>query len=163
MLERTPLPRWVHPRVWLISIPMSLLSVERRQRLPKLPIGHWRFLGIPLLLGGVALWLWARAVLAIQGDGSPDPDNPPRLPAEEGPYRYTRNPMMIAGLLLLSGVSLIWRSLLLLCYVAGLAAAMHVYIVRVEEPELLERFGESYRDYRRRVPRWLPLRLRRRV
>jgi protein-S-isoprenylcysteine O-methyltransferase Ste14 len=31
-----------------------------------------------------------------------------------------------------------------------------IYIPRVEEPGLLARFGASYREYSRHVPRWIP-------
>jgi protein-S-isoprenylcysteine O-methyltransferase Ste14 len=37
-----------------------------------------------------------------------------------------------------------------------LTAFAHWSVVRVEEPELRERFGATYEDYCRRVPRWIP-------
>lgn len=151
------------PLITVIFIPISLLLLARRQRLPKLPIGRWRFLGIPLVAAGIGLHLWSDRLLRTRGQGTPDPANPPRLLVEEGPYQYSRNPIWIGRFLLLVGVGLFLRSLLLLLYVIGLVARMHTHIVRVEEPQLLERFGGAYRDYMRSVPRWLPLRLKRRV
>ena len=150
--------RFRGPVVWLIYIPMPLLSLERLLRLPKLPIGGWRVLGIPLVAAGIGLQWWSDRLLRTRGQGTPDPRNPPRFFVEIGPYQYSRNPMWIGRLLLLVGVGLLLRSLLLLPYVVALAVMQHVRIVRAEEPELLERFGEAYSDYRRRVPRWLPLR-----
>ncbi len=35
-------------------------------------------------------------------------------------------------------------------------AAGHFAVVRIEEPELRERFGASYESYCQRVPRWVP-------
>ena len=32
----------------------------------------------------------------------------------------------------------------------------HLQVVRVEEPLLEERFGQTYREYKERVPRWIP-------
>jgi protein-S-isoprenylcysteine O-methyltransferase Ste14 len=156
MLDRIPCPRRLNPRLWLISTPLSILSLERRAHLPKLPAGRWRFLGLPLLAAGIGLWGWSVRTLMTKGDGTPDPDNPPRLLVEDGPYRYSRNPIMLAGLTALFGVALFRRSLLLLLYVLGLAAAIQRYLVRVEEPELGERFGAPYGEYAKRVPRWLP-------
>ncbi|MFQ6019416.1 MAG: methyltransferase family protein [Dehalococcoidia bacterium] len=156
MHNRIPSPRRLNPRVWLISTPLSILSLERRARLPKLPTGRWRFLGLPLLVASVGLWGWSARTLMTKGAGTPDPDNPPLLLVEDGPYQYTRNPMMLAALTALFGTAVLQRSLLLLLYLLGLAAIIQRYLVRVEEPELKERFGVPYREYTRRVPRWLP-------
>lgn len=82
-----------------------------------------------------------------------------RTPVTDGPFRYVRNPIYLAGITLLLGVGLLyfpWRAvdlglpLLLLVY-------FHVAVVRVEEPELLRRFGSKYKEYCERVPRWLPV------
>ena len=64
--------------------------------------------------------------------------------------------MAAGGFLTLLGVGLLTRSPLLLLYAAAFAPVLQLYHVRTEEPELVERFGEAYLDYRRRVPRWLP-------
>jgi protein-S-isoprenylcysteine O-methyltransferase Ste14 len=36
--------------------------------------------------------------------------------------------------------------------------ALHTFTVLLEEPQLERRFGETYREYRRRTPRWIPRR-----
>jgi hypothetical protein len=43
---------------------------------------------------------------------------------------------------------------------AAFLAIYWIYCVRYEEPGLERRFGEEYRAYRRRVPRWIPRRIR---
>jgi protein-S-isoprenylcysteine O-methyltransferase Ste14 len=108
-----------------------------------------------IVLAGLALHVWSTATLARgerQGAAA-------RTPVTDGPFRYVRNPIYIAGLALLLGVGLLyppWRAmdiglpLLLLLY-------FHMAVVRVEEPELRRRFGSTYEEYRERVPRWLPV------
>lgn len=149
------LPHRLNPRTWFVSTPLSILSLERRARLPKLPVGRWRFLGLPLAIAGVALWGWSTTTLIRHSGGRPDSTDLPRHLVSEGPYAHSRNPMMIAALLTLGGGALTLRSPLLLLYVGGLAAALHRHIVRVEEPQLAGRFGSDYEAYARRVPRWL--------
>jgi protein-S-isoprenylcysteine O-methyltransferase Ste14 len=39
-------------------------------------------------------------------------------------------------------------------YAASVALIFHVFVVLYEEPALVSRFGVSYRDYCRKVPRW---------
>ena len=75
-----------------------------------------------------------------------------------GPFRFVRNPMSLAGVILMAGIALWHRSALGLGLVAILFVIFHLVIVYVEEPGLENRFGESYRAYKRHVPRWIPRR-----
>ncbi len=80
----------------------------------------------------------------------------PRDFLASGPFRFVRNPMSLAGAILIFGIALLHRSALGLGVAAVFLAVFHGVIVCVEEPGLERRFGESYREYRRNVPRWLP-------
>lgn len=80
----------------------------------------------------------------------------PRRFLVTGPFRFTRNPMSLAGVTLLVGIALWNRSLLGLMVAALVFVVMHLFITLVEEPGLERRFGDSYRAYKRQVPRWRP-------
>ena len=71
-------------------------------------------------------------------------------------FQFMRNPMSLAGVILMAGIALWHRSLLGVGLVAVLLVIFHLVIVYVEEPGLEKRFGESYREYKRHVPRWIP-------
>ncbi len=121
--QRLPLPHRLSPRVWLVSLPSALMSFERRRGLPKLPIGRWRFLGLPLIAAGVGLWtcVWRR----------------PSLPSLAYRYtRWTRDPIpgVTAGLMVLGGFALLVRSPFLALYSLALAAGARSRTVAVEEP-----------------------------
>lgn len=73
-----------------------------------------------------------------------------------GPYRYVRNPMAKGGWTVLCGWGFYRLSPAILLFAGFMALAMHLFIVYVEEPKLERRFGSSYRDYKRRVNRWIP-------
>jgi protein-S-isoprenylcysteine O-methyltransferase Ste14 len=73
-----------------------------------------------------------------------------------GPFRFVRNPMSLAAVILMTGIALWHRSALALGLVAALFVLFHLVIVYIEEPGLEKRFGESYREYIRHVPRWIP-------
>jgi protein-S-isoprenylcysteine O-methyltransferase Ste14 len=73
-----------------------------------------------------------------------------------GPFRFTRNPMSLAGVTLLVGIALWNRSTLALGVALVAFALMHLWVIRVEEPGLERRFGDGYREYKRQVPRWIP-------
>jgi protein-S-isoprenylcysteine O-methyltransferase Ste14 len=74
---------------------------------------------------------------------------------DHGPYRFVRNPMY-TGLLML-GMSLglalgTWLLPIAACIVFTLLALR----TRTEERYLIERFGDQYRDYMKRVGRFFP-------
>lgn len=72
-----------------------------------------------------------------------------------GVYRWSRNPQNTGWILTLVGVSMLGASALALVSVALFALVIHVYLVYVEEPHLTRAFGDDYRAYRARTPRYL--------
>jgi protein-S-isoprenylcysteine O-methyltransferase Ste14 len=44
----------------------------------------------------------------------------------------------------------------LLLYAAGFFLVVNLFIIFYEEPALVRKFGESYAEYMRTVPRWVP-------
>ncbi len=113
-------------------------------------------LGFALMAVGGALALACGGFFAARGLGTPAPFDPPREFVAAGPYRYVRNPMYIGGFLVLGGFGLIERSPSVLLLALGAAVLAHFFVVLVEEPGLLWRFGDAYRTYKRSVNRWLP-------
>ena len=80
---------------------------------------------------------------------------PPDRIVVRGPYRWVRNPMYLGHLIFFAGLALALES--------GLGAALFAFHVawfqrrvREDEERLGTLFGESYRDYCRRVKRWIP-------
>jgi protein-S-isoprenylcysteine O-methyltransferase Ste14 len=64
---------------------------------------------------------------------------------------------MISGVFaILLGEAVTAASLPLLCWLVFFVVANAVYILLVEEPGLVKRFGEEYEIYRRNVRRWIP-------
>ena len=62
---------------------------------------------------------------------------------------------MYNGLLaVLLGEAGLFRSVALVEYAGVVLVAVHLFVVLYEEPALTSRFGDSYLDYRKRVPRW---------
>lgn len=73
-----------------------------------------------------------------------------------GLYRYSRDPQLVGGFLFIAGYALLWPS-----WRGALWAALWLVIahlmVRGEEAHLEAVFGDEYRDYCRRTPRYLGL------
>ncbi len=72
-----------------------------------------------------------------------------------GPYRWVRHPLYLVGTLFWIGFSLVSAN-----WFVGLMSILSFVVVvartPIEEAKLMERFGEQYREYRRRTGRFLP-------
>jgi protein-S-isoprenylcysteine O-methyltransferase Ste14 len=106
------------------------------------------------ILIGTAIYLHCAWDFAIKGLGTPAPIDPPKKLVVTGLYRWTRNPMYQGILLILLGECLLFPARGLLIYTALFALVFHAFVVFYEEPILRSRFGASYNDYCRKVPRW---------
>ncbi len=124
--------------------------------LPSVAAGALIALGVVLVIAGVALWLWTVRLFARVGEGTLAPWDPTRHMVAVGPYERVRNPMISGVFAVLVGEALLFGSEGIAILAAAFLVINHLYFVAVEEPGLERRFGEAYRDYRARVPRWIP-------
>jgi protein-S-isoprenylcysteine O-methyltransferase Ste14 len=105
-------------------------------------------------LAGFAVLLHCVRGFAGHGKGTLAPIDPPKVLVVRGLYRYTRNPMYLAVVVILLSESLFFESLGLLIYAAAVFLGFHLFVMLYEEPHLRFLFGESYVEYSRSVPRW---------
>ncbi|HEY3517337.1 MAG TPA: isoprenylcysteine carboxylmethyltransferase family protein [Gammaproteobacteria bacterium] len=112
--------------------------------------------GLTLALGG--LWLVVHSIRLFMrlGRGTLAPWDPTQALVGDGAYRHSRNPMKAGLFLILAGETLMTRSTALLVWFACFVLVNALYIRLHEEAGLRARFGEQYRNYCERVPRWWP-------
>ena len=113
----------------------------------------WLFAGSALIVCAGTLALLARRIMLSRGTPIRF-DKPTVAILAQGPFRYTRNPLYLALLLLYTGVGVManswWFALLLV------ALFMFLRRVVVREEAYLERlFGDTYLRYTFTVRRWL--------
>jgi len=111
--------------------------------------------GLPLLAWGYLQYRFVGNYRLRAGGGGPGISVPPERLVSGGPYRWCRNPMYLGHLIFLAGLAFALDS--------WLAAALFVFHaawfdrrVRDDEARLSALFGDSYREYRARVKRWIP-------
>lgn len=136
---------------FLVLVPYWLAAAGGR-----VDLGWSRWIGlVPLALG--ALVVVACVVgFAVAGRGTPAPFDPPRRLVTGAFYARVRNPIYLGATLVLVGEAPVAQSPVLLVYAGVMWVSWHLFVVAYEEPALRRRFGDEYRDYRERVPRWLP-------
>ena len=135
-----------------IAWPVVLFAAEALLQ-GGMPLVDWR--ALPLLAWGYLQYRWVGVFRTRLGGGGPGVSVPPERIVEGGPYRWVRNPMYLGHLIFLAGLAFLLHS-----WLGAALFAFHVpwFQARVREDErhLTELFGDSYRDYCRRVKRWIP-------
>jgi len=137
--------------------------IDRRLGLPPLGIG-WpsRIAGGLLSVVGFSLAFWSVETQLSRGRGTPLPVMPTQELLTDGPFRYCRNPMTLGTILAYLGMALAARTAAGTALVLALVGSLLVYLKRLEEGELTERFGAAYLAYKRETPFIIPRLPRRR-
>ena len=110
-------------------------------------------LGLMFAATGAWFRVWGSAYVGASVVKSPSMHGEALL--ADGPYRSTRNPLYLGTLLHTIGIALLMPP------AGAIFAIAAIWIVQVrlalaEEPFLEARFGDAYREYMARVPRFLP-------
>jgi len=136
-------------------IPWRILSgTGGRRSAGSLPETISSAMAVGLALLGLFVLLWCVWDFFAAGKGTLAPFDAPKLLVVRGLYRFTRNPMYNGVITVLLGEAWLFRSVALLQYTVVMLVIFHLVVVIYEEPALAARFGESYRTYRSKVPRW---------
>ncbi len=105
----------------------------------------WFYAGLPIYLLGLIPYAMVFVGFAT---------TPPDKLVTKGIYRYSRNPMHLSVILLLIGVGIATASwVFLLLSVAYMIVPL--LWVDAEERHLLKLYGDAYREYMNRTPRWI--------
>jgi len=110
---------------------------------------------LPIALGAVVYFACAWEFVRT-GGGTPAPIDRPKALVARGLYRYTRNPMYVGVVSTLVGEAVLFQSRRLLAYALVVGLLFHAFVLLYEEPTLRQKFGPSYEEYLKAVPRWIP-------
>ena len=117
--------------------------------------------GFAVFYAGLSIGIRATRVLYREGHGLPWGEvrrgAQSRRLVVTGPYRYTRNPMILGYSLLPCGMGLMFRSPGMFTAIPLAVALINIVIVKIrEEPGLEERFGREFLDYKESTPFLVP-------
>ena len=144
----------VHYAAYFFFVPYAVVATRPG---PELDIGEpLRWVGLVLVVAGIAFSLWAIATLGRHYDLELEIHRDHEL-VRTGPYRLVRHPVYTGLALHFAGACLATGNLLL---IAGTLLVTYpaLYLrARTEERLLRERFGAEYDEYARRVGMLVPL------
>ncbi|HDZ19263.1 hypothetical protein LCGC14_0835620 [marine sediment metagenome] len=115
-----------------IFLPLKLITV-------------WFYIGLCIYLLGFSVQITAWKNLATSSVDKP---------VTKGVYRFSRNPMYIGEFFVYLGITIACISWIFLFIVIDYIALSYVW-ARFEEQECLKKYGDSYREYMNRIPRWI--------
>jgi protein-S-isoprenylcysteine O-methyltransferase Ste14 len=105
----------------------------------------WFYVGIPVcLVAGVMAVVASVNII----------NTPPNDPVTTGAYRISRHPLYFSAFLIYLGTGIACASWLFLLFAAAWIIMWHI-VVPAEERGLVEEYGDAYRRYMNRTPRWI--------
>ena len=128
----------VYPLPWIGGLLADLLFV----------------IGGLVLLAVIALWFTAFRTMV----SAKTPINPNGIPTHlvtTGPFSVSRNPIYLANSLLLIGIGLVGGLAWFLLLTFAASYAVSKLAIEREEKLLAAKFGKRYRDYEKKVRRWI--------
>ncbi|MDT8307665.1 MAG: isoprenylcysteine carboxylmethyltransferase family protein [Anaerolineae bacterium] len=147
--------------LFLVVFPIVLArasrSLDRILQWPRIQSARLAaILGGMMTVGGFLFALWSIIVQFRLGRGTPIPAMAAQTLIVQAPYAYTRNPMALGTIVMYLGVAVLLGSFSAVLMVMGASVLLLSYIRIVEEREMVARFGDAYRVYRRQTPFLLP-------
>ncbi|MDQ2669363.1 MAG: isoprenylcysteine carboxylmethyltransferase family protein [Gemmatimonadota bacterium] len=127
-------------------VPIGLLGAAGRRTAV---IAGWTMVvaGLALMAAGLVTFVGARTAVM--------PHLPARRLVTSGPYRFTRNPMYLGLTIAYAGIALLIDTAWPLIVLPLVLALLVRVVIRREERYLEHAFGGEYREYCRRVGRWI--------
>jgi protein-S-isoprenylcysteine O-methyltransferase Ste14 len=105
----------------------------------------WFYAGLPIYLVGLISYVMVWVGFAT---------TPPDKLVIAGIYRYSRNPMQLSQVVIFLGVAIATASWIFLLLAASYIV-MPILWVAAEEQHCLKYYGDAYREYMKRTPRWI--------
>lgn len=110
-------------------------------------------IGVPLIVAGCALAVAARNTFVRSGTNV-NPYQPVLVLVTGGVFAQIRNPMYVGLILISAGIGIASASDWTMVMTVLLALTLHFGVILREERLLEGKFGEAYRRYKKRVPRY---------
>lgn len=148
---------WV---IFLILIPILLIPFGRFIT-KTLTISLSReieiIISILLIATGLFFYIWTNIVQWRIGKGTIAISAPTQKLVTKGPYKLCRNPLELGAVLYYFGIGILFGSFKIGFFMFGVMFTLgSLYHKLIEEKELELRFGDSYREYKKKTPFILP-------
>jgi protein-S-isoprenylcysteine O-methyltransferase Ste14 len=146
--------RKILPPVYLLLTLAAMAALHYLMPLMQLITAPWSWMGALFIIAGISVA--AAAAFSFKRAGTPViPFEPSTALVTSGLFRYTRNPMYLGMVSVLTGAGLLFATLSVWLPVLVFVSIIRNNFILGEERFLEEIFGQQYIDYKNKVGRWL--------
>ncbi len=143
------IPPFIH--IGFLALAIGLHYVWPIDMLP----APWQYI-LPTLLVLIAVYLGKQSVPEFKKTGTTlDVRTPTTAIITSGAYQYTRNPIYLGMAILHIAIGILIDNLWAVLTVIPAMIVMTEGVIKREEKYLEGKFGDSYRNYKSQVRRWL--------
>ncbi len=135
-------------RGYLIALPILIAFFIKWDEIEN-DIMIWP-IGCFLFLIGLTLRIWAQMYCGYRLK------TVPKKLVIDGPYAIVRNPIYIANTLIACALIILMELIWFLPFMLIWCFLIYNIVVKYEEYRLLQRYGDLYKNYMAKVPRWIP-------
>lgn len=116
--------------------------------------GSWNMVGYLFIAVGIALPVWGARIFK-KHETNIIPYKSPDSMVTEGPFGFTRNPMYLGMLLLITGVAVLGGTLEGFAFPILFFIVANWWYIPFEEMKMAKVFGGAFTEYKSKVRRWL--------
>jgi len=142
MKPHSDIERKLYPGMWLIWLAAVIYSIFLPLRVGTV----WFYVGLPISIVGLIVY----TTVIVSFVTTPID----KEPLTKGLYRYSRHPMYITQSVMFIGVGIACASWVFLLF-SVVYTILPFVTATSEEQHCLEKYGDSYREYMNRTPRWI--------
>ena len=147
-------PKRVLPPVYFFTALLSMVGLHLAIPIRTLIPPPYSYFGAAFVAGGLLMVMWAAGLFhKVQTPIKPFEQSTHLVTV--GPFKYSRNPMYLGMLGVLTGVFVLLGSVTPIVAIPILYWVLTTKFIAVEERSLEETFGEEYVSYKKKVRRWL--------
>jgi protein-S-isoprenylcysteine O-methyltransferase Ste14 len=144
----------IFPPTYLNALLILEIAVHWILPIQQIVNAPYTYLGVVLIAIGIALNVYSVRYLEQQNTTSNYLETANRL-VVTGPFRRSRNPIYLSGVLLSFGIAIFLGSLVTFAIPILIFLILNSIHIPDEEMRLEDKFGEEFLEYKQRVRRWV--------
>ncbi len=142
------------PPILLLSCLIGMIGLHQYYETTPIITGALKNIGYLFIALGIALPVWGAQIFK-RVETNIIPYKSPDKIVTEGPFRFSRNPMYLGMVLVLTGTTALLGILEGLYFVIFFFIVANWWYIPFEEMKMEKVFGDQFIDYKKRVRRWL--------